>query len=352
MKIYKIAQERYDKSLYERPDNSYLNIGHNADENNQVYLWAIDRNGQIKTLKVSSVYPEHGSGFEDLNVPNAICQGRYEIKSGKCSIAYLERLDQQKTSATWVKEILKSKFRNISSFHEYEKYNAKAKSKISIYKIAKDKVEKEELGNYGGYEVYLVNEEKIRNLKLADEEFTNFAIHNQFPSLIPKDEIWLGEEVSECERKFFINNAVKLYNLINSGVDISEAYDKALKYEKSLREKFDGIKPRGATSEDNPPKELYVEEYGKINDITVWIVNGEIARDLYKTDYCEGGHGYVYPWIPKDEIWIEKDIEEDEIPYILHHEYIELKLMRDKDMDYEDAHEIAAKKEFEKRKEK
>jgi hypothetical protein len=353
MRIYKISKERYDKELYPRSEDSYLDIGHNASQSNQVYLWAIDRNGALSVLKASSVYPEHGSGKEDLNIRNSICQGRYEEKSGKCSIAYLDRVDMQKTSATWVKGILKDKFPNISQFYEYETFNARAKNGVKIYKIAKAQVNKEKLGSYSGYEVYLVSEEDIRNIKLEYEEFTNFAIHDQFESLIPKNEIWIGKEVSEGERKFFINNAVKLYNLINSGVDIAEAYDKALMYEKSLREKSCGIKRSTAKSEKNPPKELYVEQYGKIgNDITVWIVNGKIVRDLYKTDYVEGGHGFIYSWIPKNEIWIEKDIEEDEMPFILYHEYVELKLMRDKDMDYEDAHEIAAKKEFEMRKEK
>jgi hypothetical protein len=227
------------------------------------------------------------------------------------------------------------------------------KGNMKIYRIAKEKVKvnKELLDNYGGYDVYLVNEEEIRNLKLADEEFTNFAVNDQFPSLIPKNEIWIGKEVSENERPFFIGNAVKLSNLLNKGMDVSKAYDKALEYEKALREKTSGLKENKNIKKANPPKEIYIKKYGTIgNDITVWIIDGELARDLYKTDYVEGGHGYVYDWIPKDEIWIEKDLEEDEIPYVLHHEYVELKLMKDKDMDYDKAHDIAAKKEFEMRK--
>lgn len=224
---------------------------------------------------------------------------------------------------------------------------------MKIYRIAKAKVKKSLLDNYGGYNVYLVNEEEIRDIKLEDEEFTNFAIHDQFPSLIPKDEIWIGKEVSEKERVFFINNAVKLSNLLKNGVEDNKAYDIALKYEKSLREKSCGLNEHDNIKKPNPPDEIYIKKYGSVgNDIIVWIIDGELARDLYKTDYVEGGHGYVYGWIPKDEIWIEKDIEEDEIPFVLHHEYVELKLMRDEGMEYQKAHKIAAKKEFEMRKEK
>lgn len=42
--------------------------------------------------------------------------------------------------------------------------------------------------------------------------------------------------------------------------------------------------------------------------IEVWRIDGHLVRCYYKTDYTEGGHGYVYPWCPRNEIWIEKDI--------------------------------------------
>ena len=80
--------------------------------------------------------------------------------------------------------------------------------------------------------------------------------------------------------------------------------------------------------------------------IDVWLVDGNMIRSLYKTDYTEGGHGYVYQWCPKDEIWIEEDTQRGEIPFLVAHEYLELRLMRDEKLEYDEAHEICSKVEF------
>ena len=67
--------------------------------------------------------------------------------------------------------------------------------------------------------------------------------------------------------------------------------------------------------------------------VNVWLVDGNLVRSYYKTDYTEGGHGYVYPWVPKPEIWIEDGADHREVPYIVCHEYIERRLMRDEGLD-------------------
>jgi hypothetical protein len=54
----------------------------------------------------------------------------------------------------------------------------------------------------------------------------------------------------------------------------------------------------------------------------------------------------VYPWVPKSEIWIERDVDEAELPFLIAHEYSELRLMRDKGLEYDAAHRIASKIEF------
>src|SRR5205814_6845501 len=70
-------------------------------------------------------------------------------------------------------------------------------------------------------------------------------------------------------------------------------------------------------------------------------------RSFYKTDYTEGGHGYVYPWVPKGEIWVEHDLSRAELPYIVAHEYLELRLMRDEGLQYDRAHAICSEVEYE-----
>ena len=79
-------------------------------------------------------------------------------------------------------------------------------------------------------------------------------------------------------------------------------------------------------------------------------MDGLRVRSTYMTDYTEGGHGYVYPWVPKNEIWIEQAIEQAEAPFIVAHEYIEHRLMRDDGMEYDKAHECCSEMEFDLRK--
>lgn len=345
MKIYRIAKD-------------YLDIGHEPNENNPVYLWVMLDNGEIKKQK--TIDPHDGHLMENSLLPTGlrglIAQGRYAVKTKECSIYYLHPYATSISKSQWIKKLLREGFADfggVQNFYEENKtfLQTSRNLKFKIYKISKRQIEKQKLGDFGGYNVFLVSEKEIRNIKLQDEEFTNFGIHQQFPSLIPENEIWIGKEVSDHERFFFIHNAIRFYNLIDNGENEDKAYEKALKYEKALREKIDGIKNRSENKDDKKRDDsLYIKKYETIDNIIVYIVDGELVRDLYKTDYVEGGHWYVYPWIPVGEIWIEEDLNKDEIPYIIHHEYEELKLMRDENMDYEKAHEIAAKKEFEMRK--
>src|SRR5262249_29380878 len=77
--------------------------------------------------------------------------------------------------------------------------------------------------------------------------------------------------------------------------------------------------------------------------VDVWLVDGNLVRSYYKTDYTEGGHGYVYPWVPRPQIWVEDGVDHREVPFIVCHEYLERRLMRDEGLDYDTAHAICSK---------
>ena len=102
------------------------------------------------------------------------------------------------------------------------------------------------------------------------------------------------------------------------------------------------------------PAAIYLEEYVTLPDpqgpVKVWLIDGNLARSYYKTDYTEGGHGYVYPWVPRPEVWVEDGVDRREVPFILCHEYTERRLMRDEGLDYDTAHEICSRVEFDLRK--
>src|SRR5207249_21831 len=108
------------------------------------------------------------------------------------------------------------------------------------------------------------------------------------------------------EGLFFIANALTQLKEQARGVPSDKAYTEGIHVERLLRERLNRLKFRGARPQKSVPQEVYVEAYVTLPDkdatVQVWIVDGNVVRSLYKTDYTEGGHGYVYPWVPRDEI--------------------------------------------------
>ena len=76
-----------------------------------------------------------------------------------------------------------------------------------------------------------------------------------------------------------------------------------------------------------------------VDGFKVYTVSGERVK-LKHIEFVEGGNGYVYKWIPKNEIWIENVYSKKEQDAILLHELSEVKKMQ-KGMNYEKAHNIA-----------
>lgn len=216
------------------------------------------------------------------------------------------------------------------------------------------KLNKQFVATHEGWDVYSVDASTIRNIAQPDEEFGNFATCEEFPNLISEGQIWLGEKNLDKEGVFFIADALVRVRAKENGTPEERAYTAGLNVERELREKLTGLKFRAGRPHKRVPPPLYVEHYITLPDvkfpIEVWLVDGNMVRSLYKTDYTEGGHGYVYRWVPKGEIWVEKDLDRWELPFILSHEYLELRLMRDEGIEYDQAHEICAKVEFNLRK--
>lgn len=74
-------------------------------------------------------------------------------------------------------------------------------------------------------------------------------------------------------------------------------------------------------------------------------VDGMKIRNTSRTEFIGGGHSEVYPEIPKDEIWVEKDLKPEDKKKILLHEVIERALMRQEGQSYDKAHETATRLE-------
>lgn len=187
----------------------------------------------------------------------------------------------------------------------------------------------------GKYHVVYINSKKFRSLSLRKEEFCIVAIHQDYPKIIKKNEIWIDNSVSVSEIPSLLKGAVNRLKSLERKEKGDVPYKNGIAKEKLYRKKH----------KSKVHKKKYFDIHDKKSVYHVFLVDGKSIRDNYKTDFSQGGHGYVYDWIPKDEIWLEKE-EFDECPFILVHEYAELVLMRDKKMKYENAHPIASKIEL------
>jgi hypothetical protein len=202
------------------------------------------------------------------------------------------------------------------------------------------------IGKVSGFKVWIVNGKYIRDN--IEEEFTNYAQHDNF-SFIPKDEFWIDKERNPGEEKYFIDFMLAFNRFFSKGISYNKAWDMANKIEKRERGKSKLMKQemKIKKSKGNLLKGVYkklLKEYGG-NKLNVWVVNGELVRDLFFLDFTEGGHDKVYSFIPKNEIWIDDDLNFDEIKFVLLHEVHERNLMA-KGMRYDPAHKSSSKIEY------
>lgn len=83
---------------------------------------------------------------------------------------------------------------------------------------------------------------------------------------------------------------------------------------------------------------------GVVNGLTVWKVDGDEAKIEHDMDFVEAGNGFRWQFIPKDEIWVDEDLESHDWPFNVLHEAVEVHLMQG-GMEYDAAHKIANRHE-------
>jgi hypothetical protein len=214
-----------------------------------------------------------------------------------------------------------------------------------------------------GFSVWIVDGNYIRTN--IDEQFNNFGQHYRF-KFIPNKEFWIDRESCPGEEKFFIDHLLVENRLMAQGISYNMADEKADRKEQHERAKSRLMENK--TTDKRKKGELlkkihkkFLKQYSN-NILKVWIVNGELVRDLFYTDFTEGGHGKVFQFIPEDEIWIDDDVSDRERKFVLLHEMHERNLMKkskgikikkgvvvltkDYTKIYDSAHESASKIEF------
>jgi len=78
----------------------------------------------------------------------------------------------------------------------------------------------------------------------------------------------------------------------------------------------------------------------KTKKLKVWLVDGLAVRNTLNVDFTMGGHGLVYPYIPKNEIWIEESVHPKERKAVMLHELYERNKMNE-GYKYDEAHNLA-----------
>ena len=204
------------------------------------------------------------------------------------------------------------------------------------------------INQYGRIKVYLVDGEAIRNSSLNAEEFGESGCHSDYPKLILPNEIFIEDDVKTEEIPALIAGRLFQLKCLTKGMNPTKAYRLSLRKEEIHRQKVLASKRCDAKPDGPTPDEIHIKKYGEIpsEGITVWIVDGEEIRRYWKHDFLEAGHGYVYNWVPKNEIWVEKGIHEDEIPLMILHEFVEREIMKYKHLDYNHSHNISRKVEY------
>jgi hypothetical protein len=196
----------------------------------------------------------------------------------------------------------------------------------------------------GDIQVWIVDGGYIRGH--VDEEFTNFGQHYRF-KFIPQNEFWIDEEAENDERRFFIDHMLVEHRLMAKGMKYEEAIVQAdLEERKERRRAGDVAKatqhgkklPDGAAAHERLWKTLE-------NGVSVWIVNGRFVRSVFDIDFTAGGHDHVYEFVPKNEVWIDNDIKENERGFVLLHELHERNRMEN-GLPYSKAHAESSNLEF------
>jgi hypothetical protein len=165
-------------------------------------------------------------------------------------------------------------------------------------------------------------------------EFTNLGHHYTFP-FIPRSELWIDREAAPGEQRFFMDHVLVEHRLMAGGKGYHYALAQADRMEKAERAKdrlmrgfgrFNVLDESlmGRHAMDRIHKRL-LRKYSRA--VRVWIVDGELVRDLLYVDFTEGGHDRVYPFIPRGEVWLDDDLAARERGFVILHELHERRLM-------------------------
>ncbi|MBI2633227.1 MAG: hypothetical protein HYW78_02435 [Parcubacteria group bacterium] len=199
------------------------------------------------------------------------------------------------------------------------------------------------IGDVSIFKVWRVDGNYIRSK--IDEEFTNCGQHYLF-KFIPKYELWIDYEAHPGETDYYINHLIIENRLMEAGTGYGQALNVATLIEQRERDKNREIQLLKKRNLHHVPKQVYIKRIkSSTKNFKIWLVNGELVRDLYYINFTEGGHEKVYSFVPKGEVWLDDDISRKEIQFVLIHELHERYHMAH-GLPYYKAHRYASEVEY------
>jgi hypothetical protein len=150
------------------------------------------------------------------------------------------------------------------------------------------------------------------------------------------------------ERYQYLDMLKKLKKILKGGVLDEEIPD----VEEALKIAHGENVTENTNKHGEVDPDIYIEKFDigiESPDVEIWRVDGGKVRDRYYIDFTIGGHDRVYSFIPKGEVWIDDDVDMDELYDSILHELWERSFMGE-GTEYEDAHEKATKREQKERK--
>lgn len=202
------------------------------------------------------------------------------------------------------------------------------------------------------YKIYFVDSFKLRQSSKQFSSFLDFGTHFQFAK-IPRGEIWVANELTEFEKNLNFKAAVRFLSEIARTKRLDAALVSASAVLDAERGKISlqrNKKEKLFIFSDEAIKAVRTKEIVKLTvadeEITIWLVDGNLIRENYSINFVDGGHGFIYSFIPKNEIWIDSAIDLNDFDSIVLHETVESQLMRKFNMNYDKAHLEATKAEY------
>lgn len=172
--------------------------------------------------------------------------------------------------------------------------------------------------------VAFVDAYKIR--QTLDTDFNVIHTHETDPTqyspkfYIPKGEVWIDHRFKK-EAKYLLKVELDWFAAKNGPYH-------------ELREKVNALVRKNG----KPPK--FIRKSSKKDDLMIRYVDGSIIRRYIDPQFVCGGHGLVYDYVPKGEIWVDVLMDKRDIGPVTTHEITEYRLMQD-GLDYDRAHDFA-----------